>query len=122
MKRDMDLARQILLEVENCEEAIGGRGRLELAFDGYTRAQVIYHVELLQEAGLIEAERCGHLGERIFWPTRLTWNGHEFLDEARLPSRWERAKALVLEKGGALSFEMLKAVLTRLATESLLSK
>jgi hypothetical protein len=35
MKRDMDLARQILLEIESCEECIG-HGWLELNIEGTT--------------------------------------------------------------------------------------
>jgi Hypothetical protein (DUF2513) len=34
-------------------------------------------------------------------PLRLTWAGHEFLDAAREPSRWEKARDLVLKAGGA---------------------
>ena len=34
-------------------------------------------------------------------PRSLTWKGHEFLDLARDPERWNRAKAAIAKVGGA---------------------
>jgi len=44
---------------------------------------------------------------------RLTWSGHEFLNNARSDTQWKRAKDIVVAKGGAVSFEILKAVLVQ---------
>jgi hypothetical protein len=52
-------------------------------------------------------------------PRRLTWPGHEFLDAARKPSHWQKAKTIVMEKSGGLSFEMLKQVLFQMIREAL---
>ena len=54
MKRDIDLARRILLTVESQEEAIGQSG-IDLQFDEFTQNQISYHVMLLAEAGLLVA-------------------------------------------------------------------
>jgi hypothetical protein len=57
----------------------------------------------------------------VVWkPSRLTWEGHEFLDAARKDSLWQKAKALVLEKTGGASLELIKDVLMKLAREALL--
>jgi len=48
-------------------------------------------------------------------PINLTWDGHEFLDAARNPSLWERAKCTALKQTGGLSLEVLKSVLIDLA-------
>jgi hypothetical protein len=49
MKRDMDLIRKILLEVESCQQ---GYMHDEIKFDGYDDVLVAYHCHLIGEAGL----------------------------------------------------------------------
>lgn len=124
MKRDMDLARKILLMIEECPEASfeqpmnnaddegdededGSRFRVEDCKPDLAS----YHVKLLAEAGLIEARDASTMSGDDWWPVSLTWAGHEFLDASREPGRWEKAKKLVMDKTGSLSFEVLKAVL-----------
>jgi Hypothetical protein (DUF2513) len=53
------------------------------------------------------------------FPTRLTWDGHEFLDAARDDTRWQKAKRYIVEKGSGLSFEVLQGVLMKLMTDAL---
>jgi hypothetical protein len=52
MKRDMDLARQILLQIE---AAPSRDSFVSVTSPNHTEAEVSYHVMLLAEAGLIEA-------------------------------------------------------------------
>ena len=113
MKRDMDLCRKILLSVEAREESVGPE---EVKIEGYTADQIGYHAKLLADAGLVEG-----LGMSVhhFWPRCLTWTGHEFLDAARDIGRWERAKGIVRDRVGQLSFETLKMVLSQLIKEAL---
>ena len=80
--------------------------------------EVTYHVKLLEEAGLLEIRDLSNLSGLQYYPTRLTWAGHEFLDAARDDSRWQKAKRLVIEKAGSLSFELLKQALMKLLTEN----
>jgi Hypothetical protein (DUF2513) len=77
----------------------------------YSAEQVTYHVMLLHEAGLIRAFDFSSDEFPDWRPGYLTWEGHEFLNVARDGGRWNRAKSLVLEKGGGLVFEILKQVL-----------
>jgi len=53
MKRDMDLARQIMLELE---EAPSFGEWVKIAPTGWSEQEVNYHVMLLAKAGLIEAD------------------------------------------------------------------
>ncbi len=110
MKRDMDLARKILFEIEKCEDPWGPR---EIKIEGHTHQVVSYHIKLLCQAGLIEAEDVSVMGPNGFswWAGSLTWNGHEFIEAARDESRWAKTKKFVLEKGGGLAFETLKFAL-----------
>ena len=114
MKRNMDLARNILAIIETviavpCDVDIKGR----------SRAEISYHVKLLHEAGLIEATDLSS-PEQLHWlPGHLTWAGHEFLDLARRDTLWERAKTKMLNETGGLSLELLRAVLLDLARRNL---
>jgi Hypothetical protein (DUF2513) len=53
MKRDMDLARRVLLVVGECEDTVGVQGGLDLEIDGFTKTRIAYHVMLLDETVLI---------------------------------------------------------------------
>lgn len=86
----MDLIRQILLKLEEAPYT-GGWANLEIE-KGLDDDVYAYHVQLLHEAGLIEAQDLSTLHGVAWKPKRLTWEGHEFLEAAREPSRWEKAK------------------------------
>lgn len=121
MNCDMDLARRILLDVEANPEAIGGRC-FGLNIEGHEPAKVYYHVLLLKDAGLIEAssEMSNSRDGFVCLPQRLTFAGHEFLDASRKDTIWQKAKAIAVEKTGGFSFEVLKAILIKLATNAAL--
>ncbi len=104
MKRDMDLVRKILLDVEESDEWRHSAVTIERLDD----EMVSYHVKLLHQAGLIEAVDKTSLGTLCWHPTTLTWDGHEFLDAARDESRWGTAKNTLLSKVGVLSFNKSK--------------
>jgi hypothetical protein len=117
MKRDMDLIRDLLLRIEARETV--KFGRVELPYEDYAEEQIYYHVRLLHEAGYIHAANLS-TGTAFCWePVDLTWQGHEFLDNARDEEIWNRAKAIVRDAGGAVSFDILKTVLTGLVTSVL---
>ncbi len=107
MKRDMDLVRKLLEAVESTVEEQDGIPVLE----GFSESEVDYHIVLLMEAGLVHGNRdeVGALGF-----SRLSWDGHEFLDAARDDDTWEKAKSLATKKGGSLSFEAMKTALSEL--------
>ncbi len=113
MKRDMDLARAILYQVE---EKSQGAGWVDLAIQGHTEQEASYHIMLLHEAGLLEGINLSGCSNGLEWKAkRLTWPGHEFLDAIRNETVWSKVKATVKEKGGAISFEVLKALAAKLA-------
>lgn len=110
MKRDMDLARKILFEIEKCEDPWGPN---KVQIEGYDDQDVSYHIKLLNQAGLIEAQDVSSTGPGGFswWAGSLTWEGHEFIEAARDENRWAKTKKFVLEKGGGLAFEAVKFAL-----------
>ena len=102
MKRDIDLLRRILLDLESGSSAL---------HDGSEDPQTLhYHIQLLHDAGLIVADE---LVPGQWWPERITWAGHEFLDLARNDISWNRAKSNVASKVGSAPFEIVQELLAR---------
>jgi hypothetical protein len=114
MKRDMDLVRKILFEIEAYESPRGMGKALDI--DGFDSQVVSGHVQLLKDAGLVRAIDASSCSGLAFIPIGLTWQGHEFLESARNDNLWNRAKEKVLEETGGMSIDVLKAVLINLAT------
>ena len=106
MKRDMDLVRLILQAVEERQE----RSLNPLLIDGYSDDQIQYHIELLDEAGLLSTIDLSTTSEHDFRPKRLTWEGHEFVEASRPESRWNLAKEKMGQLGG-FSMSVMKQVL-----------
>lgn len=112
MKRDLDLVRKILLTIEDHPQGYAP----DLEFDGYTAEQIGYHAYLLINAGLAEGSDTATFGStspkaKIF---KLTWAGHEFAEAARDDSRWKKAMGIVKDKGGTITMDVLKDLLTSL--------
>ena len=118
MKRNLDLMRKLLLYFE---EKPDDRAERCPPIEEYSPLEIKYHLLLMDEAGLLRCEReVTSTGRTIYViPMSLTWQGHEFLEAARNNDIWRRAKTIVYEKSGALSFEMLKSVLLYLSKESI---
>jgi hypothetical protein len=107
MERNMDLARQIMMELE--KEPYRGTP-VSINIKDTSNEDMVYHVMLLGEAGLIEAFELG-FGEVNWMPIRLTWAGHEFLEAARDDKRWKKATKMMQTKGGGVVFEVLRDLL-----------
>jgi len=112
----MDLIRTILLKVEADPRFDGSApdprtGPARLTIEGHTDAEVTYHVVLLVEAGFLSGNiKMASMGN--FVVAKLTWEGHELLDDIRDPEIWrktkERAKS-VTTVGLAFLWEIAKS-------------
>lgn len=51
-------------------------------------------------------------------PLSMTWPGHDFLDAARSESIWTRAKQHLGVNWASVPFEVLKALLVKLISQS----
>jgi len=115
MKRNWDLIRKILLKVEETPAP----NQLKLKDfpneDGY---EITYHIQLLIDAGLIDATINGttSLDPNDFLLRRLTWQGHEFIDSIKNKTIWDKTKAIFKEKGVSMTFETVKTVAVKIAT------
>jgi uncharacterized protein DUF2513 len=110
MKRDMDLMREILFEVEKWPFT----GSFDtLAIPNHSEQEISYHVYLLADAGLIEAQPAATIASSAqkWYPKHLTNEGHEFLDAARQDNTWAKAKETVSKSAGTVTLEALKTAL-----------
>ena len=110
MRRDMTLIRELLLKLEGLPEAPGGvhqlvAGENEMVVEGYSTAQVDYHLRLIEEAGFLRTFSSGLDGRILF--DRLTWDGHDFVDSVRSPEVWARTKKGA-EAVGGITLDLLK--------------
>jgi hypothetical protein len=119
MKREIELVKLILEYFENKDD---WRGENEIQINGYTKNIVDYHIQILFEAGLLNAEPTFSKNGRLYdaLPFRLTWQGHEFLDNIKDKPRWMKMKKIVEEKGGSFSVELIKTLAFKLAEQQLL--
>lgn len=111
MKRDMDLVRKILLEIEkNCVST----AITNLYIDGYDMETVAYHCKILYEAGLIFNYKPFYADNRLysFSVGSLTWDGHDYLDKVRDNTIWEKTKNTITQKGLPLVFDTIKIIST----------
>ncbi len=113
MKRDVDLIRHLLLEIErHGPESPVDELRNGSVHESDERTR--YHVRLIVDAGLAKEIDRTSAGLPC---VRLTNAGHEFLDLCRSDARWREAKWVVQEQTGGLSLSVLRAVLTKWAVE-----
>ena len=108
MKRDLDLIRRILIEVEKHP----GGGSVRLQIPEYHRSVVSYHVGLLAEAGFVKALMVGGTTREDWVPLRLTWQGHEFLAAAQNEGIWKQVTEFIRSRLGDVPISVLQAVLT----------
>lgn len=111
MKRDNDLLRDILLTVEACPDVPPKTLRIESFLDYCDNPAIIsLHIGLLQEAGLIEADRIQRNDGIKGWDIkRLTFAGYEYLDTIRSAKVWRNVKQRLQAAGGA-TLDIIKAV------------
>jgi hypothetical protein len=108
--RDLDLVRRILLHLERDGDQASPSGFRAFVDEGYTIEAIHYHVRLLHDAGLIEADE---IVPGQWWPERMTWAGHEFLDAARNEELWGETKRKVEKSGGSAPFLVVHELLMR---------
>ena len=105
MKRDMELIRLLLLDVE---------GETKPDLSAYTPEQITYHTALIVESELahggVAEDGQGYL--MVAKATWLTWKGHEFLDAARNETIWKKAISKIKDAGASLPLTILQEVLT----------
>lgn len=104
MKRDPDLMREILLEIENPHRGM----KLEREWDTTVLSE---HRRLCVEGGYIEPTIAG--------PSRLTSKGHDVVEAIRDIGTWNTAKGLIADKFGPADFLFIPGVCYKLSRENI---
>lgn len=129
MKRDWDLIRKILLDLEEHSEFL--EPYLDDEADwalqtGDTFFKYCEHVNLLIEAGLVKGVRHSLYSNDDssieFWvhvPYGLTWQGHEFIASIREHGAWSKIKNGLKQEGISMSIEIVRAMGKSLLQEKL---
>lgn len=113
MKRDLDLIRNILFAIED-SNSIDATLTLNSLANLYSDLEIIlYHVFLLNDAGLI----IGIIDETAPYISiaRLTNDGHDYLDTIRDDSIWNQTKNALSNISGSASLEVVKVIASKLA-------
>jgi len=111
MKRNLDTVRKLLALAEDQPA-----GQDLMTFSGdfeNTPVEVVEHIALMIDAGLIDGEAHpdpGMKGGGIFVINKLTWAGHDFLNAARNDNVWNSTKRR-MAKVGSWTFGLVLEVL-----------
>ncbi len=104
MKRDMDLIRKMLLEIEEIPA-----GEVYETDDSVipTEPEVLCeHFELLADAGFLKNPQSEMSGSGFC--LGLSWDGHDLLDSIRPQQRWDMIRSKTGEALNSLTFGLLK--------------
>jgi len=113
MKRDLELIRKILINVQN--------GDKNALVEGYDEDAIKYHEGLVVEAGLVEGSVLRNNMASTEIPVvvmikKLTWEGHDFVDAIEDNENWAKVKAFIGEAGKQISLETVKYAVHQLFT------
>jgi len=113
MKRDDDLIRALMLDLEQTSQAITGEHKVE----GYGRDQVAYHLAQIVRAGFADGPepRYSNSGgdptiPQLVIALRLTPEGHDFISSLRDATVWAKVKERTGRVAGGVSLAILKEV------------
>lgn len=110
MKRNMELVRKILIELEKIEKS--PREPIILSIEEYSIDEIDYHLEIMAEAGLLKLFSIPKTFDDEFHSVdRMTWQGHEFLEASRNETNWRKAMQLIKDKGEGVPFGVLQGLL-----------
>jgi hypothetical protein len=114
----MELVRKLILKIEAHPH---GHAPRPLEIEGYDDETIGYHCYLIAEAGLADGKE-DILLSLVDSPkviiSSLTPGSHDFAVAAREDSRSAKAMAIVKEKGGSITIDILKDLLLRLMMSS----
>lgn len=122
MKRNIDTIRNIMIYLEeNLKPGSGGIQSTQIPLydekDDASFQEFSEHIKLLIDQGFIEAASTHIKGFTIHNISRITSNGHDFLDAVRKDSTWEYTKSKALEIGGSTLSLMIEIAKDYLAEQ-----
>ncbi len=106
MKRDWELIRRLLIFIEES----GSQHLLSEDIGVDSPDRVYYHLDQMIQGGLINGSRSTYShGGGVVVVTGITPKGHDFIEQIRGETVWNKTKSLIKEKGLDLTCETIKA-------------
>jgi hypothetical protein len=108
MKRDFELLKEIMLQVEAADTF---DTEIHVKAPAKSEDEIDYHIILLRDARYIEASE----GNKSFGarPMRLTMQGHDFLSASKNDTIWNKTLKYSKEKGSAVTIAIFQALLIK---------
>jgi len=114
MKLNHECVRDLLLAIESLETvqlfnlADFYKNRPDL--QQYTFETIFYTAVLLADGGYLNAKVRQFVNSSDVDIQKITWKGHEFLDNVRDDKVWNKTKSSLLEKVGSFSLSIASKV------------
>lgn len=105
MKRDWDVIRRVLLELQDMSRA--EINDLQYYMDNDEDDIETAHVFMLCDAGFLQGIYNETLAGRFLLSPTLTWQGHELLAQMESKPVWDMVKAKSAEQGVVMSFDVV---------------
>lgn len=123
MKVDPDLVRNILIEIEKLPPEPQPLNRVtkwyQIILEGRSKEEISEHVRLMVEAGFLQALKHPEQGGIFWYPIRMTWHGHQYLDSVRADTVYAKTKEIASRAFGTVTVETIKVAIP-LALQALL--
>lgn len=120
MKRDWDVIREVLIEVEGLDSGARDRKIYGIGDEHFpNEAAKSEHALMLWKAGYLSGVDASTFSGAALISPDLTWEGHDLLDTLRSKPVWERIKTAARDKGIELTFDAVK-LLGKSALEAIL--
>lgn len=114
----MEIVRSILIAAE---ETPNNRRHFIPSIDGVKEPDLMYHIEIMEQAGLISTfDMTGLNSEHPELVIRtITWEGQEFLSAARDDDTWSQAKQSLGSRFNGIGLDLLYRALTKIAWKTI---
>lgn len=107
MRRDLDLVRQLLIEVADGETHKELHSEVSALKNPQLSKELIandlaieYHLDIMKEANLVHFKKNSYMDGTIsFDELKLTWAGQDYLSNIENDTVWRNAKSIAKEKG-----------------------
>ncbi len=117
MKRDLDLIRDMLFTIESINTPDTPVGISDFNPLGKSKEELFYHAQLLMDENFIEGVFSDVA--MFFSVTRITNNGHDYLDAVRDSSIWNKTKATLGDTISSISLSLVKEIALKFIKDSI---
>ncbi len=118
MKRNMDLVRHILMMTRDNDMPLE-HSAFRLDDGGWSDEEVMYHIDMMNECGLLNATIQKAWGGIYYSATvyNLTWQGQDFCDSVADSKVWHKVKDVIKRGVGSASMDVTVTTITKIANQ-----